>query len=196
MTSVEALNRLQTLLDDPSSDHWTSTEIYSALTDGQNAFIKEALARFKIKRSVNPSEPIPEVLRVLLTSAKKSRTDTLPKDYLLWVDVYTSTEQIKVREKSAGYSARKFNTYLQSSSDQPYCSITATQIVMETAVNYTFEYLKKPSDINSTNSPTLDDVAMNAVIHYAYAFLLKKDKRASEANASSQIYNHYVNQLY
>lgn len=196
MTSANILARLQTLLDDADDGHWSSTEMYQALTDGQNAFIKKVMQLFIAKRMVNIDVEIPYSLRILLTSTTGTTTTTLPSNYLLWIAVYTSSGTVFVRDKSASYSAKKNNTYLQSSSDQPYCSITATQIILETAVGYTFEYLKKPNDIDGSNNPTLEDVCLEAVLYYAFAQLLRKDKRINESNAAFQTFNYFVDQTY
>ena len=196
MTSAQLLTRIQTLLDDAVSDHWSTTEIYAALTDGQRAFIKEVLSKFTLRRRIDQSTPLPEVLRPLLTTDTGTTTKSLPINYLLWVDVYGTSVPIYVREKGRGSSTRKNNTYLASSANQIYCSFNASQIVFETNTNWTLEYVKKPSDISASVNPTLDDMCMNAVIQFAFGFLLAKDKRTAEANNAFALFKFYIDQLY
>lgn len=196
MTSAEALARVRTLLDEASAGFWTDNEIYSALTDGQNEVITIKLNEFRVKSKFDLNTPLPDSLRALVTSTTGTGTTSLAADYLHYVNVYTSTTPVYVRDFNFNRSHSSMNTYLASSSSTPYCYFNATQIVFETSVSWTLDYLKQPADIASgANPPTLEDKAMNAVIQYAFALLLKKDKDP-RADGEFAIFLQLVKNLY
>lgn len=175
MTSAIALARVRTLLDESSSGFWSDDEIYRALTSGQNELINYKISEFKSTKLV------PEILRPLIENTTGAGTANLPSDYLHYIDIYVDSTPVFVRDITSR-SHYSNNSFLASASTQPYCYFTNSQIVFETSVNWTMDYIKKPTDISVSQNPTLDDRAMNAVLQYAFAELLKKDSDARANN--------------
>lgn len=169
--------RVRSLLDESTTGFFTTDEVYKALTDGQRELIAFVLSIYKAKLAVNPDEKLPEVLRVLQgTPATGTGTTNLPTGFLHALNVYTATAPVLIRpETQKGFG--KHNVYLASTSGQPYCSFSATQIVFETSVTWTLEYLATPtSDIDATHDPAVGHIAYNALVEFATYFLLMKDE--------------------
>lgn len=189
MTSAEMLTRMRTLLDDQFSAFWTDNDIYRALADGQRAVIDLVLAQWNMVRAVNPYAPLPQILRSLFTTTTGTITTNLPADFLAPVAVYTSTGAAYERPDGVKRGTDKFNTYSISSSSQPYYSFSGTQLVWETAVAWTMEYIKIPSDIGSAQEPTIPAFTHYEIVKYAFAEMLKKDDKINEAQV---IYNEFL----
>ena len=174
--------RVRTLLDESTAGFFTTDEIYKALTDAQRETIAFVLSIYKAKLAVNPDEKLPEVLRVLQASTTGTGTQNLPTGFLQALNAYTASAPVLIRpEGQKGFG--KYNVYLASSSGQPYCTFSATQIVFETSVTWTLEYLATPStDIDATHDPVLGYLSYNALVEFATYFLLMKDEnpRASQ----------------
>lgn len=177
MTSAEMLARVRTNLDEATASFWSDNEIYRALADGQREIISHIFIVWKQKVRVNPEEPLPEVLRSLISSDSGTTTKSLPNDFMSYLTVYSATNAVPifVRENWRQNSWMRGNTYSTSTSAQPFCYFNATQIVFETAVAWTMEYLKAPSDISGSTQPSLPTIAHNAVVQFAFATLLLKD---------------------
>lgn len=191
--------RVRTLLDEASAGFFSANEVYYALTDAQREIIIFALSVYKAKIRVNPDEPLPEVLRNSIgTPATGTGTATLPTGFLHALSIYITASGIPVfiRSDGRGKAASKANTYLASSATQPYCSITATQIVFETSVAWTMEYLQLPaSDLDATHDPALSAAAYNAMVYYAAGFLLAKDGDPLAQQMSQQHLNNFMKEL-
>lgn len=173
------VSRVRTLLDEASAGFFTATEIYYALTDAQVEVINIVLSTYKAKIKADPNEELPEVLRNCIASTTGTGTTSLPSGFLHALSIYVTATKLPVfiRPDGRGRAEGMHNTYLASSATQPYCSLSASQIVFETSVAWTLEYLQLPAnDIDATHDPTLSKIAYNALIQYATAFLLKKDE--------------------
>lgn len=177
MTSAEMLARVRTDLDEVVASFWSDNEVYRALADGQREIATHIFTIWKQKIRVNPDEPLPEVLRSLISTDSGTTTKSLPSDFMSYLTVYSATNAVPiyVRENWRQTGWMKGNTYSTSTSAQPFCYFNATQIVFETAVNWTMEYLKLPTDISGATQPALPITAHNAIIQYAFATLLLKD---------------------
>ncbi len=186
--------RVRTYLDEASAGFWTQDEIYKALTDGQREVITFVLAVYKQKLSVNPDEKLPEVLRNCFTTTTGIGSAALPAGFLFPLSVYTATVPVYTRPDGMQRGASKLNTYLASSAAQPFCSFSATQIVFETSVSWTMEYLQTPtSDIDATHDPSLGAISYNAIVEYAAAFLLNKDENPRAQQHLSKFFNEMQN---
>lgn len=175
MTSVQMLARLRTVLDEASAGLWGDAECYSALADGQDGVISVL---------VNKSS---EVLRPLITTVTGSNTTNLPSGYLRYISVVSVsggiTDVVWVRpyEKNRDHAIE--NTYLKSSATDLYCSFNATQIVFETNTSWSMEYYKTPTAIAAAQNPTLSVESHNAIVQFAFAFLLEKNKETERSMA-------------
>ena len=196
MTTATLISRIQTLLDDASDSFFDTDDIYEALTEGQNAVIKLNLAIWKAKREVKRDAELPEVLRVCLSSTTGTGTDSLPTDYYEYVDIYTSTAPVRVRELNRLFSGRKFITLLASTSDEPYCYFTDSQIVFETSVSWTMQYISKPTAIASGVNPVLPDTYEDALVNYGYMEMMRRDKQLNLANDAFNRFIQSVQQNY
>jgi hypothetical protein len=122
---------------------------------------------------------------LLTTTVAATGTQSLPADYLDVLFIFNGTvgsTQIRIRNLSSSYPFLAGNTYLASSTTQPYCYISGTQVIFETSVQWTMTYFKMPTDTSGTVDPALSAIAHNAMVQYAFAFLLEKDhdERASD----------------
>jgi len=193
MTSPNMLAKLRTLLDEASATFWSDTECYASLADGQREVINFALIFY----NKNP-EHIPEVLRPLLTSTSSTigssgSSASLPASFIAPVSVkysHTNGTQVPtfIRSNGQGHFFKQANSLLQPVATTPFtyfCYFLAGTIVFETAAattsGYTLEYLALPTDIASGQNATIPDFTHNAIVQYAYAQLLLKDKKHQEA---------------
>lgn len=178
--------KVRTALEETTAGFFLDAEIYTALADAQREIIGHLLAVFKVKQKMKIDEPCPTVLTPLLNSTVAAAgTQNLPTDYLdvLFIkDSTASNVQIKIRGMSSAYPAEMANTYLASTSAQPFCYINATQVVFETSLSWIMTYFKIPTDPSGSVDPTLNSMAHNAMVQYAFAFMLEKDhdERAGE----------------
>lgn len=171
--------KVRTSLDESSAGFWTDTEIYTALSDGQREIINILLTLYKQRNKITENEKLPEVLRsILATTTTATGTQNLPADYLTYLALYITTTNIPIYVRSDGIERhQRLNTYLTSTSTQPYVSISSTQVVHETgSLAWTMDYLKTPTELSDSADPSLPSLAFEAMVSYALAFLLGKDE--------------------
>lgn len=197
MTSVEMLARLRTLLDEASAGFWTDTEAYSALSDGQREVVDILFSKNR-KHSL---------LKSLLKTATGSNTTstgiTLPTDFKDFVNAeYASvTGASKMPCKLVDYDEvflrDKENSYLTPIRATPVIYLNATTglrlICFEptsSASDYNIVYLKQPTEIASGTDPILPVETHEAIIMYAYSFLLRKDLRQAEADSILTVFTN------
>lgn len=171
--------KVRTSVDEASAGFWTDTEIYTALSDGQREIVNMILSMYRQRSAINENEKLPEVLRsVLATTNSATGTQTLPADYLTYLALYVNSTNVPIFVRSDGVDRhQRVNTYLTSSSSQPYVSITATQVVHETgSLAWQMDYIKTPTDLSDSADPSLPPLAYQAIVSYAIAFLLNKDE--------------------
>lgn len=196
MTTANMLSRLRTMLDESSASFWSDTEMYSALADGQREVADHLLMLYKQKYKLNPDEELPVGLRTLVSSTTGTGTQNLPADYWQYLSVYTSSVPVFVRQDGPRKAASRLNTYTASTSAAPFCSFNASQIVFETSVTWTLEYIKIPTAIAVAVQPTLPDITHNAIVQYALCQLLIKDQKVQEANLEYQKFMQMLINLY
>ena len=214
MTSAEMLARVRTLLDESSAAFFTDAEIYSALSDGQREVTNFALGVYRQLRAQNVNSQIPEAIKELITTATGTiaaagLTANLPADYLEWIraDLAHTAGSVDAypcyyRENTLGAFASA-NTYLAENitNQQHYFTINATQVVFFTpgavsvGSSYTFVYFKKPTEISGAVQPILSDFTHEAIVQYAYAYILGKDQRTTEASNEYGKFRDYLARL-
>ena len=172
MTSTQMNERVRTLLDEAVEAFWGNDEVYAALTDGQIEAINYLTAKYEATKE------LPETLIPLGKTATGTGTASLPSDFFYPVSMIATLNDVPIFmrgfKKDRDHLAE--NTYLQSSSTQPYAYFQGSQIVLETSLAWALDYLKKPSDIASGTNPTIGVSAHNAIVQFAFAFLLQKIK--------------------
>lgn len=205
MTSATLLSKVRTLLDESSASYWSDNEIYAALAAGQKALISEFI---KLWRQGGNAK-LPNVLRIITknkaNSSLTTQTDSIPSDYIdngaLGVRFsYNSTSassRVACRIRTlANRSFKSGNTYLASSSADPYCYFDGSNINFETTVSgtgsYDYDYLYMPADIASGQNPTLPENCMDALCIYALAMLLKKDERENDSAANMELFMQLI----
>lgn len=189
--------RLRTSLDEATASFWDDNTCYRALSDGQREVANYLLTMYKARKTVNADEEIPEGLRALALQVTDSVTsgqdsDTLPTDF--WYDLSVRYNHDNVgssfpcfrRDLGRNLYHKQVNTYLTAdTSREYYYSITATEIQFETSATatapYSMWYLRKVTEIDGSTNPILPDMTIEAILKYAFAELLLKDQRISEA---------------
>jgi len=191
MTAAEMLARLRTLLDETPEGFWDDdVDCYPALSLAQLEVIK-AIAPYKAK-----------ALRTVL--ARTSQTSQtfgittgldLPSDFYMMYSIkanatggteHTAYDRVTRHEYED-------NPYMSSAADRLYYSISGTdgglKIYFEVAFvagSLTMDYISKPADIAAATDSTaevpaeLDSIAHNAIVWYAFAYLLQKAKLPSQ----------------
>lgn len=188
MTTNNLVTVLRTLLDEVSAGFWEDSEIYKALDEGQNSLIKLHLAVWKSKIKVNKDEELPETLRVLLNQTTGTGTTSLPTGFLEYISIYGDVP-IYVRNQTRKKGSLKNNSLLESSASQVYCSFNGSQVVFETSVSWTMDYLKIPDAISSSQNPVLPDTCQDILINYAFSELMRKD---GQLNYAADAYNRFL----
>jgi hypothetical protein len=192
MNNTELYERLATLIDESTAQYFTDNERWAALTDGQQEYVSIILSQYKAKVLINPSEPIPEILRALYVTVISTTGDSfiaLPQNFLYDISLVLGSpysRPLLKRELSRTIPFDKANSY--SGASGYYYSITASQILLEIpqpinpgGLAYTLEYLEKPTKINSNIDPILPEYTHYPIVLFAYAQLLKKSARIQEA---------------
>lgn len=184
------LARVRTLVDESSAGFWTDTEIYSALTDGQKQVANFLLAKFQ------NYQRLPEPLRPLLVNpvASFGTSITVPADY--WYDFSlkygsaSDNKQVAERREIKGIAGIEDNSYLTDfyytvDSDTINFGISGAQY-------YTLIYLKKPTAIDGSTQPILEESSHSAIVHWATSQMLLKDERPQEAQIYINLYEKEV----
>ena len=202
MTSALMLARLRTLLDEATASFWTDTECYAALSDGQRMVVD----------GLYQKSPKHHLLKTLFKRATGSDTTssaiTLPTDFKEFVNAtYTTltTEDQKpcrIVNYDAEFLLEKDNSYLAPNRATPVVYLSATTglrlIYFEPTsihADYTIVYLKQPTEIDGSTNPLLPDETHEAIILYAFSFLLRKDLRAQEADGAYKLFLDMVGKL-
>lgn len=209
MTSVELKNRVRTLLDESAATNgfWSDDEIYKALSDGQMEVLTQMLKRYNEKEML-----LPEAFRTLVSNYQQlsitSAVNPLPNDFLFLICIRYAVASNDVNDRKPalirGNDFNKYyhrgNGYLSSSIGQPYCTITGLNIVFEDSPvgsgSFDFDYIKKPETVDASNDPELPDFTHNAMVQYAFATLLKKDSRNTDAHQEYEVFQKMVSLLY
>jgi hypothetical protein len=185
-------NSLLTCTDEIVGQFWTEAQRWAALTDGQTEYTANILTQYKAKTLVNPSEPLPEILRSLYQKASLTISASaipLPSTFLYDLSVYlagTFNRYLIRREDSKKAGFDKKNPYLGASGY--YYSLDNSGINLEiptpSSLSTTIEFLQKPTQIiidtsvtpNVTIEPILPDYTHWAIVVFAFAQLLNKNK--------------------
>jgi len=172
MNNTEMLANLRMKLDEASADFFTDVECYQTLSNAQT-----------ILMGILP-------ISVL---AKNVASTTIPTGSLSGT-VWSVTRPDMVKILSAvfnGYSCRRLlnepmrieakeNTYLAASITDPIVYEQSNKVIFEpadpTTNAATITYIPTPSDINASTSSVLIETTHPAIVQYALAELLKKQK--------------------
>jgi hypothetical protein len=208
MTSTEMLARVRSLLDEASASFWSDSEIYSALTDGQQSIANYFYNLYILRSSEKQDVPIPKVLEKLYTaSSGTTATSNVAKPSGYWHLIsakYAYDDTIKYNCRIEKISSATFsnldNTYLSATNTSPviYEDYSASSVDFyfspppNVTAGYKIYYLKFPSAISGSSEPSLDVLVHDAIVDYAMFKLLMKDQRPNEAQVYLQ---KYLNEL-
>jgi len=197
--SKKLLAEVRTFADEVSAAFWTDDEIYQALTDAQREYASKVLTIYKGKIQINPSESMPEVLRVLIGTSGTTLADgisvfTAPTDFLYDIALkYNHLDTLNLkpcfkREIDGNYYFKQANSLLQADTTKEYYYlIIGNSFILETPVNhaggggYFLTYLKTTTDITTSIDPILPPFAFPAFVQYAFGDILNKDSRVQES---------------
>jgi len=187
MTNAEMLADLRTKLDEAAEGYWKDVECYRALSNGQVQTANLILATYKVRKG-----EIPETFANLIKEASGT-TDvggeiTLPADYMYLLNAQITSGSVPcyIIESNREYFFRESNSYLKATSTNPTVQIVAVSGVTKlrfslTSVGVNYHYLKTPADIDASTQPDLLEMAHPSIVTYAFADLLKKAERYTEA---------------
>ena len=193
MTASQLLTRLRTLLDEDIAQFWSDSECYSAFTDAQIEIIKRIYNKWILSLEQNPNLDLPITIRNLFTTTTQTlQTGTsfsLPSTLLnllsIKVDSTNSGKYFPAIKRPQNQIKHYIqdNPYLVSTKSDIYYDIQMPNIIFETALangNVVYDFLIKPNDIDGTVTPsvdpTIDSIAHEAIIYFAWFILLSKAK--------------------
>jgi len=208
MTAVGLLARLRTLFDEDVPEFWTDSVCYTTLSDAQREIINIVTKKFR----ETPGIDIPLVLRPLLLSTTQTglngQSFPLPPNFFdelsLKISVTNPGTQFPTyrRLQNENKYYHQNNSYLKSSNTDIFYDILPPNLLIESALvngSITMDYIIRPADIDGIASPNvdplLDDIAENAMIHFAFAFLLNKSKQYDRADAEMTLFTNFVGLL-
>lgn len=179
MDSAGMLAYLRTLLDETSEGFWDDdVDCYPALALGQLEVIK-LLAPKRSKVVADLASPVTQSsLSFGITTGF-----SLPANfYLIWslkAAPNTGTQQKPCIRREGDEYYYQDNPYLSSEDDSMYYKVYGNKLYFDiefVSGAITLDYVAKPDDISSSTEPAIDSIAHNAVVYYAYGFLLQKAK--------------------
>lgn len=204
MTSALMLSRLRTLLDEASASFWTDDECYRALSDGQR----------EVVNIVFNNNPNSQLLKALLKTATGSDTTTsnitLPSDFKEFVTVtYSSTTTAdqypcRIIAYDKEFLDNEYNSYLSATIQtpvvylRPFSTATGRKIFFSPSsahCDYTIIYLTQPTEIDGSTNPIVPADMQEAIILYAFSFLLRKDMRPAEADGAYKLFLEMAGKL-
>lgn len=186
MTAAVMLNVLRTKLDEATASMWTDAECYQALTDGQMVAIDYLISIGK------DSELLPLIVETNLTVGSVANGKwhvAAPTDMLRLksAELYESTQgyaPVRIITDYDGFNFAKYNDLLVGTLANPTVYSANSFLVFEpagTSNTATITYIKTPTDIASGTDSALLPSVHPAIVHYAFADLLRKAERTQEA---------------
>ncbi|MBN8545863.1 MAG: hypothetical protein J0L60_06990 [Ignavibacteria bacterium] len=191
MTTAEMITRVRSLLDEREAGFWSDAEVMDALNDGQDEVVNYCLFVFA-EGGVEGELPL------LLTPLETEQTIepvtaadvVLPSDFMYLLSVKcapttgASLKPCMIRSTSMARYSREHNRFLKPDGANLYAFLRGGKLVFEVPpVNgsVVINYIRKGSRISEEQNCELPDNASGAIISYAAALLLEKDKQSEEA---------------
>jgi hypothetical protein len=213
MTSGTMLSSLRTLLDEVSAGFYTDAELYNALSFGQRECVYYFANLFKKARELNPSEPLHRYLKTLVESEVDTATTTEIFQFnsvpiLILNALYkNSTLDIEykpcfIRDEGGVYDLD--NEYLKPSPKSPTVEMYNTgnwyyrfrpEFDNTEGGDYVINWIKEPTDITSVVQPIVSEDLHNAIVQYAFSFILRKDSKMQESGMELQKFYQILSTL-
>lgn len=207
MLSTDLITATRSLLDEASASFWTDNDLYLYLSDGQREIVNYLLAIYKAKSQVNPQEELPEIL----ASLEKTISGTsivyvlaAPSDYLHLIDMQWGVHSgtlypAFIRQSQRNTIFEMNNTFLAGTTTNPIVIVKgdssgskAFNFIPQVTGDYLGTYLRIPPILTASVNPLLPDNTKSAIVNYALASALAKDKNYSE---SSMFYQKFLQQI-
>lgn len=205
MTTTEMVTRVRSLLDEREAGFWSDAEVLNALNDAQDEVINYCLYVF-LERGVGGELPH------LLTPLEKEYSESgvtgsdivLPNDFMYLLSVKCAptsgalSKHCMIRSASMERYAREHNHFLRADGVNLYAYLRRGYLIFETALlngSFTINYLKKAERISDIQNPELPENASGAIIAYATALLLEKDKQNEEASILFGMFTYKIEQI-
>ena len=203
MTSVLLLSRLRTLLDEAEEGFWTDDECYAALSDAQREAVNNIFAR-------NPfNENLKTLIKTVDGTNVTNQAIALPTAFK---DIVTGELAVltggtkypcKVIDYNKDFIDDKNNDYLKPIAASPVVYVKASTVVGRkiyfepTGANtdYSLLIITNPTEITASINPILPEATHEALIYWAFQFLLRKDLRVEEANGALALFTEMIGKL-
>jgi len=195
MTSLEMLARLETLLDEVGAGFYTSVEKYASLSDGQRAVVNVIYQR----------DPHNQNLKTLLKTVNgtnvTNQSIALPAAFkeIVTGELAVSTGGTKYPCRVVDYNLEfindKNNDYLKPIAASPVVYVKASTTIgrliyfepTSSVSDYSLLVLTNPTEIAAGTNPVLPDATHEAIIYFAFSFLLRKDLKTTEADGAYKL---------
>lgn len=205
MTTAEMVTRVRSLLDEREAGFWSDAEVLDALNDGQDEVVNYCLFVFA-EGGVEGELPL------LLTPLETEQTIepvtaadiALPSGFMYLLSVKcapTSGALLKscmIRSTSMARYAREHNRFLKPDGANLYAFLRGGKLVFELPLvngRVVINYLRKANRISEVQNSELPDNASGAIISYATALLLEKDKQNEEAAGFFGMFTNKIEML-
>ena len=205
MNTANLTARIRSLLDEREAGFWSDEEITAALNEAQTEVINYALFVFTNGGLASglPCVLTPFETEERFTSVTGSEVP-LPEDLLYIFEVKCATSQngeekpVPIWSMSLTRYAREHNSLLKSGAGSMFCHVAGSELVFSSPLNsgsYTIAYLRKPDEITEVQGSELPENCSGALVAYATALLLEKDKQHDESANFFRLYTMKVEQL-
>lgn len=216
MTSSVMLTELRTLLDEAQAGFYENTELYQALTDGQKNVTYYFLNLFKKQREMNTSLQLNRFLLPLSISKNDTAVileeitfDNSPMiilnaEYRNITNIGNYYPCFVLDPNAVDFNHRLQNEYLKPTDKSPsvfmyynggwkYKFLPAFDNSL--GGDYILNYLKEPTSISASIEPILAEETHNAIVQWAFSFILRKDDKTQQSAMEHQKYLQMVSEL-
>lgn len=205
MNTADLVSRVRSLLDEREAGFWSDKEIIDSLNDAGDEVYNFALFIFT-ERGAGGGLPLlltPFVKEERYTSVTGSEVP-LPGDLSYILEVKCSPTAGGTEVPCSLWSgsmlryAREHNSLLRSGANNLYCHVSGGDLVFSVPLvggSYTISYLGRPVRMTETVEPELPGNAAGALVAYAVALLLEKDRQGEEAASFFRLYTSKIEQL-
>lgn len=203
MTSAEMLARLETLLDEVGTGFYTPTEKYAALSDGQRAVVN-----FIYQRDPH-NQNLKTLLKTVGATNGNNQGIAVPSAFKeivtgeLAVTTGGTLYPCRVVNYDLEFITDKDNDYLKPIAASPVVYVKAStsigrKIYFEPSSansDYSLVIFTNPTEITSGTNPVLPDATHEAIIQWAFSFLIRKESRVAEADNAYKLFFEMVGKI-
>ncbi len=205
MNTADLISRVRSLLDEREAGFWSDAEIIDSLNDAMDEVVNFALFIYT-ERGAGGGLPL--LLTPLETEEKFTSVTggkvPLPSGLSYILEVKCSPTSGGTERPCALWSrsmlryAREHNSLLRSGADNLYCHVSGGDLVFSVPLvggSYSISYLRRPARATAETGPELPENTAGALVAYAVALLLEKDRQNEEAAVFFRLYSSKIEQL-